>query len=239
MIDFRTGNCCFYTFFYSHCHLTFPYKEIQSFFANCHVPFPDIELLSIFGRFVQKIVLFSFADSFVQKTTQQPDGSCNVTSVSQLLFKVFKKQPFFCKDIRKLFCEQRILHCASWCRKVLFTQLQISQFLLGNVEKLLQKLDPFQHMDCLYTLFKYGFSGKIVVKSSQVFDNVQRAVWFDQSKIGVDRMPSIAKKTLLRKKTESISWARSKKNKVKANQGISFWRKNWKISEDENWFGIK
>ena len=52
--------------------------------------------------------------------------------------------------------------------------------LLGNVEELLKKLDTFcfiyQHVDCLYTLFKYGFSGKVIAKSGQVFDNVQRAL---------------------------------------------------------------
>ena len=76
--------------------------------------------------------------------------------------------------------------------------------LLGNVEELLKKLDSFcftyQHVDCLYTLFEYRFIGKVVVKSGQVFDNVQRAVDFNQRNKGVDRMPSIAKKRLLRKK---------------------------------------
>ena len=76
--------------------------------------------------------------------------------------------------------------------------------LLGNVQELLKKLDTFcftyQHVDCLYTLFKYRFSGKVIAKSGQVFDNVQRAVDFNQRNKGLDRMPSIAKKRLLRKK---------------------------------------
>ena len=76
--------------------------------------------------------------------------------------------------------------------------------LLGNVEELIKKLDTFcftyQHVDCLYTLFKYRFSGKVVAKSGQVFDNVQRAADFNQRNKGVDRMPSLAKKRLLRKK---------------------------------------
>ena len=75
---------------------------------------------------------------------------------------------------------------------------------IGNIKELLQKLDIFcfnyQHVDCLYTLFKYRFIGKIVLKSGQLFDNLQRAVHFNQQKRGVDRMPSIAKKRLLRKK---------------------------------------
>ena len=50
----------------------------------------------------------------------------------------------------------------------------------GNVEELIKKFDTFcftyQHLDCLYTLLKFRFNGKILVKSRQVFDNVQRAV---------------------------------------------------------------
>ena len=72
--------------------------------------------------------------------------------------------------------------------------------LLGIVQELLKKLDSFcltyQHVDCLYTLFKYLFGGKVIAKSGQVFDNVQQAVDFNHRNEGVDRMPSIAKKRL-------------------------------------------
>ena len=59
-------------------------------------------------------------------------------------------------------------------------------FLLGNVEDLLQKLDAlcfiYQHVDCLYTMFKYRSSGKSVERSGQKFDNVHRAVCFNHKK---------------------------------------------------------
>ena len=75
--------------------------------------------------------------------------------------------------------------------------------LIGNIKELLQKLNAlcfnYQHVDCLYTTFKYRFSGKIVVKSGQLFDKLQRTVHFNQQNRGVDRMSSIAKKRLLRK----------------------------------------
>ena len=58
----------------------------------------------------------------------------------------------------------------------------------------------YQHMDSLYTLFKYRFSGKTIAKSGQVFDNVQRAVVYNHRNKGLDRMPRIAKKKLLPKK---------------------------------------
>ena len=76
--------------------------------------------------------------------------------------------------------------------------------LIGNIKELLQKLDAFcsnyQYVYCLYTPFNYRFSSKIVVKSGQVFDNLQRAVHFNHQKRALDRMPSMAKKRLLRKK---------------------------------------
>ena len=73
---------------------------LRIFFGLFHVTVPYMELLSFFGRFVQKIILSCFSDSFVQKLTQQSDGSCIVTSDSQFLYKLTKKQPFyFCTHI--------------------------------------------------------------------------------------------------------------------------------------------
>ena len=77
--------------------------------------------------------------------------------------------------------------------------------LIGNTKELLKSLDAFcfnyQHVDCLYTLFKYHFNGKIVIKSGQVFGKLQREiVHFNQQNRGVGRMRSIANNRLLRKK---------------------------------------
>ena len=96
----------------------------------------------------------------------------------------------------------------------------------GNVEELLKKLDTFcftyQHVDCLYTLFKYRFSGKVIAKSGQVFDNVQRAVDFNHRNKGVDRMPSIAKKRLLRKKYKKHLFSSFQKTKATETIGSVF-----------------
>ena len=98
--------------------------------------------------------------------------------------------------------------------------------LIGNIKKLLQKLDAFcfnyQHVDCLYTLFKYRFSGKSVLKSGQLIDNLQRAVQFKQQNRGVDRMPSIAKKRLLRKKTKKHLLSSFQKTKSTQTSGSVF-----------------
>ena len=63
--------------------------------------------------------------------------------------------------------------------------------LIANIKELLQKLDAFcfnyQHVDCLYTFSKYRFNGKIVIKSGQLFDYLQRAVHFNKQNRGVER----------------------------------------------------
>ena len=100
------------------------------------------------------------------------------------------------------------------------------KILIGNIKELLQKLDAFcfnyQHVDCLYTLVKYRFSGKIVLKSGQLFDNLQRAVHFNQQNRGVDRMPSIAKKRLLRKKYRKHLLSSFQKTKSTQTSGSVF-----------------
>ena len=95
--------------------------------------------------------------------------------------------------------------------------------LLGNVQELLKKLDTFcftyQHVDCLYTFFRNRFSGNVIAKRGQVFDNVQRAVDFNQRNKGVDRMPSIAKKKLLRKKYKKHLFSSFQKTKTTPTSG--------------------
>ena len=95
--------------------------------------------------------------------------------------------------------------------------------LLGNVEELLKKLDTlcftYQHMDCLYKLFKYRVSGKISTKSGQVFDNLQRVVDKNQGNKGVDRMASIAKKRLSRKKYKKHLFSSFQKTKTTQTSG--------------------
>ena len=98
--------------------------------------------------------------------------------------------------------------------------------LLGNVQELLKNLDTFcftyQHVDCLYTLFKYRFSGKVIAKSGQLFDHVQRAVDYNHRNKGLDRMPSIAKKRLLRKKYKKHLFSSFQKTKTMWTSGSVF-----------------
>ena len=119
---------------------------------------------------------------------------------------------FFYKTLRKkshffAITYEKYIVCKDYCiahhdaKTCFLPACKYHIILIGNVEELLKKLDTFcftyQHVDCLYTLFKYRFSGKVIAKSGKVFDKVQRAVDFIQRNKGVDRMPSVAKKKLL------------------------------------------
>ena len=98
--------------------------------------------------------------------------------------------------------------------------------LLGNFQELLKKLDTFcftyQHVDCLYIVFKYRFSAKVIAKTGQVFDNAQRAVDFNHRNKGVDRMSIIAKKRLLRKKYKKHLFSSFQKTKTTQTSGSVF-----------------
>ena len=86
--------------------------------------------------------------------------------------------------------------------------------LKGNIKDL-QKLDAFcfnhQQVDCLYTLFKYRFLGKIVIRNGQAFDNLQRAVHFNQQTEKWRECPASRKRGSWGKSTKNICWAPSKR----------------------------
>ena len=73
-----------------------------------------------------------------------------------------------------------------------------------DLNDLLVKMDrvcfTYQHVDCFYTLFEFRFNGNVLEKNGEIFDSVERAVSFNKLNKGVDKMPSIAEKQLLRKK---------------------------------------
>ena len=89
----------------------------------------------------------------------------------------------------------------------------------------------YQHVDCLYTLFKYRFSGKIFAKSGQVFDNVQRAVDFNHRNKGVDNAEHCKKETLEEKLQKTFVQLLSK-DKNNADQWFSVCRKIEKVKKD-------
>ena len=128
--------------FFGHCHVTFPYKEILSFFGPCHVTFPYKEPLSYSGRFVQKVIVSCFSDSFVQETAQQSDGSWNVTNDSQFYANYSKNSlsisayTYEKYIVSKEFCIAR--HDDKMC---FLPHCTYHIILMGNSKEMLQKLD--------------------------------------------------------------------------------------------------
>ena len=155
------------------------------------------------------------------------DGSHYITNKPQILCKNFRKSLFISAKTYEKF-----IVCKDYCiahhddKTCLLPACKYHNILLGKIEELLHKLDTFcftyQHVDCLYTLFKYRFSGKIIAKSGKVFDNVQKAISFNQRKRGMDKMPSIAKKRLLRKKFKQHLMSALQKNKSTQTSGSVF-----------------
>ena len=167
-----------------------------------------------------------FSDSFCHFLSQNSDGSHYVTNNPQLL-KNSGKSLF----VSATTYEENTI-CKDYCiahhnEKTCFLPACKNHIVpLGNVQELLKKLDTFyftyQHVDCPYTLFKYRFSGKFIKKDGQVFVNVQRAVDYNHRNKGVDRMPSIAKKRLLRKKYQKHLFSSFQKTKTTQTSGSVF-----------------
>ena len=192
--------------FFGHCHVTFPYKEILSFVCHCHVTFPFMEPLSFSGRFVQLIIKkFVFQIHSLNSRRDIWMAAIMLQSILSFYTKISEKNLFISATTK-----EKYIVCTNYCiahhndKTCFLPACKHHVVLLRNVQELLKKWDTFcftyQHVDCLYTLSKYRFNGQIIAKSGQVFDNVLRAVDFKHRNKGVDRMPSIAKKRLLKKK---------------------------------------
>ena len=168
-----------------------------------------------------------FSDSTCQILSQHSDGSHYITNKPQFLHRNLRQKPlYFCKYIWKnIFCTNYCI--AHHDDKTCFLSAgKYHIILLGNVEKLLKKSDTicftYQHVDCLYTLFKYRFSEKVFARSGQVFDNVQRAVDFSYRNKGVDRRPSMSKKRFLMKNIKKHLFSSFQKTKTTQISGSVF-----------------
>ena len=188
--DFGAAFRYFFTHLFCHCHVTFPYKEILSFVGHCHMTFPCMQPLSFFGRFLQKVIVSVFQIHLFRKRRNYQMAAIVKQSIPSYYTKFSEKSSSVsARTYEKhiVFTDYCITHHDD--RTCFLPTCKYHIILHGNVEELLKKLDifcfTFQHVDCLYTLFKYRFSGKVIAKSGQVFNNVQRAVDFNQKNKGV------------------------------------------------------
>ena len=84
----------------------------------------------------------------------------------------------------------------------------------------------------------YRFGGNVIAKSGQVFDNVQRAVDFNQRNKGKNRMPSIAKKRVLRKKYKKHLFSSFQKTKTTQTSGSVFAERIEKVKKTKLEFDL-
>ena len=147
--------------------------------------FSYLDRVSFFGIVGQEITVLCFSDSFVQTRSPQSDDSGNFTTIFQISCNLFKKLSFFSantyknNNASKCYC---VVHHVD--KRCFLAKRRYHLIKRGDIKHLLQNLDAFffnyQHKDCLYAPPKYRFSDKIAAKSGQIFDIVQRAVYFHQ-----------------------------------------------------------
>ena len=74
----------------------------------------------------------------------------------------------------------------------------------SSINELLQKMDDlsvqYQRVDCLYTLYKHQFFGYTMDEAGLVFTQLKRAVQHDLENKFVEKLPSVSKRRLSRKK---------------------------------------
>ena len=84
----------------------------------------------------------------------------------------------------------------------------------SSVKEILEKIENLsyvhQTVDCLYTIYKHLFFGSIIEESGLVFAQLTGAVEHNLEKKYVEKVPSISKKRLSRKKFKRHYYALSK-----------------------------
>ena len=176
----------------------------------CHPSFLGNDCISFYGNHVTipfKVTIPSFQIHFVQQKHNVQMAAVMMQVVPSFYSVHSTKSVHICANTYEKYLVSDD-YCVAQHENSMCTVPNCKYHILLIAEKdkndLMQKLDTFcftyQLVDCLYTLFKYRFDGKIVTKNGQVFDNIERAVRFNQPHKTVERMPSIVKKRLLRKK---------------------------------------
>ena len=95
-----------------------------------------------------------------------------------------------------------------------------------SLSQIFQRLDKYvyiyQEIDCLYTLFKHRLYSSIVTSSGEMFNQLRRAVQHNLRWRGAEKMPSIAKKRLIRKKFKRHSLCSNQKLASTQTLGSAF-----------------
>ena len=96
----------------------------------------------------------------------------------------------------------------------------------SSVKEILEKMENlsyvYQTVDCLYTLYKHQFFGSNIEESGVVFTQLTRAVEHNLENKYVEKVPSISKKRLSRKKFKRHLLRAEQRNASTQTLGSSF-----------------
>ena len=204
---------------------------------------PHILVISVLGISLFNSKIYDFQIHFVnfyrRRRKLQRIAAIMLQAIPSFYTKTSRKSLYIYKNIWKVHCVCKNYWITHHNDKVCFLPACKNHItLLREVEELRHILDTFcftyQHVDCLYTLFKYPFRGKSIAESGNVFHNVQRAIFFNQRVSRVDKKPAFVKKEALEKKAQTASYDCSAKEQFNADISFSVCRKNGKKQERLN-----
>ena len=98
----------------------------------------------------------------------------------------------------------------------------ISSSVIEILEKMENLSYVYQTVDCLYTIYKHQFFGPIIEESGVVFTQLTRAVEHNLENKYVEKVPSISKKRLSRKKFKRHLLRAEQRNASTQTLGSSF-----------------
>ena len=147
-------------------------------------------LFTFFDRFVQKAVYLVFQIHLFRKRRNNQMAAVILQVIPSFYTNYSKNSLFISANTYEKLIVSKEYCIARHNDKIGFLpNCRYYIILIGKFKDLLQKLYAFcfnyQQADCLYTLFKYRFNGKNVIRRGQVFDDLQRAVHFNQQNRGV------------------------------------------------------
>ena len=119
-------------------------------------------------------------------------------------------QNLFLSLSQKTFIKTSLSHFSHYCvsKTSSFYPVENCNFYLvligSSLDHFLQGLDEYhfnyQSIDCTYTSYKYRFYSNVISSRSEVFSQLNRAVEHNLNVRKPEKLPSVAKKRVLRKK---------------------------------------
>ena len=165
-----------------------------------------MEPLSFFGRFAQKLIVSCFFSQIhLFKKRRNNEVATVMLQVTPSFYTNFSNNSLFisANTYEKYIVSKENCFAHHVDKMCFLPNCRYHIILIGNINELLQKLNSFcinyQHVDCLSTFFKYGFNGKIVIESGQLFDNLQRVFHFNQQNRSGENAQHCEKETLQEK----------------------------------------